>query len=143
MQFFRKISFFAFVMPLFLMVSGCTTLLNIGEAIDSYQNIKDTIKLGDAIEVVVPKLNQAMLRLSPKLVKQPEKYLKNGVLVEIHFARSRRIGDGLTTDDEFTPYIFNDGVLVGIGWTIIGGPKSVGQVVPRTKIINNNTTIVR
>ncbi|MCH2386777.1 MAG: hypothetical protein MK240_01115 [Opitutales bacterium] len=38
----------------------------------------------------------------------------------------RSICDHLTTDDEFTPYIFTDSVLTGIGWAVLGGPKSRG-----------------
>ena len=50
--------------------------------------------------------------------------------------------DGLTTDDEFTPYIFNNGKLVGIGWQVLGGPKSQGQATSDIYIQNRNTTIV-
>jgi hypothetical protein len=56
--------------------------------------------------------------------------------------RSARQPDGLTTDDEFTPYIFNDGRLVGIGWQVLGGPKTQGQATSDTYIQNTNTTIV-
>jgi len=37
--------------------------------------------------------------------------------------RSARQPDGLTTDDELTPYIFNDERLVGIEWQVLGGPN--------------------
>ena len=57
--------------------------------------------------------------------KNSDKYLKDGVKVEIYNMRSARQPDGLTTDDEFAPYIFNDGGLVGIGWQMLGGPKSL------------------
>ena len=56
--------------------------------------------------------------------------MDNGNLVEIYFFRSAWQSDGLTTDDEFTPYVFKDGKLVAIGWTSIGGIKSQGQASP-------------
>ena len=59
--------------------------------------------------------------------KPPESSLHDGKVREIHFARSRRIPDGRTTDDEFTPYVFEDDVLVAIGWTYLGGPKTIGS----------------
>jgi len=59
------------------------------------------------------------------------------VLVEIYFMRSGWQPDGLTTDDEFTPYIFHDGKLVGIGWSMIGGSKSQGQAQPIQSVIIN------
>jgi hypothetical protein len=54
-------------------------------------------------------------------------YKKEGILVDILYFRSGWNSDGLTTDDEFTPYIFNDGKLVAVGWQFIGGKKSQGQ----------------
>jgi len=48
--------------------------------------------------------------------------------------RSARQPDGLTTDDEFTPYIFNDERLVRIGWQVLGGPKALGQATSDTYI---------
>jgi len=38
--------------------------------------------------------------------------------------------DGMKTDDEFTPYLFIDGRLVGVGWAIVGGPRTKGQGPP-------------
>ena len=66
--------------------------------------------------------------------KSPEKFMKGKDLIEIYFFRSGRQPDGLTTDDEFTPYYFVNGKLNGIGWNQLGGAKSQGQVVPRTNI---------
>jgi len=67
-------------------------------------------------------------------------YKKEGVLVEILYFRSGWQSDGLTTDDEFTPYLFNDGKLVAVGWAVLGGAKSHGQTTPQTNI--HTTTVV-
>ena len=40
----------------------------------------------------------------------------------------------MTTDDEFTPYIFEDGKLIAIGWHILGGPKTKGRIPDRINI---------
>jgi hypothetical protein len=66
-------------------------------------------------------------------------YKKDGTLVEILYFRSGWQPDGLTTDDEFTPYLFNDGELVAVGWAILGGPKTQGQAPPETNV--HTTTI--
>ena len=97
------------------------------KALDFYKEVKFSIKLGDRRKNVVPKLNQVAKILSSHLGKDAEQYMKNGVKIEIHYVRSGWVRDGLTTDDEFTPYIFNNGILVAIGWTTLGGPKSISK----------------
>jgi hypothetical protein len=61
--------------------------------------------------------------------KPPESYKQGENIVEIYYFRSGRQPDGLTTDDEFTPYVFTNGILTAIGWAALGGPKSHGQVI--------------
>jgi hypothetical protein len=58
------------------------------------------------------------------LAKPPRFYFDNGSLVQIYYFRSSLIRDSRVTDDEFTPYIFRDGVLTSIGWRVLGGPNS-------------------
>jgi len=58
--------------------------------------------------------------------------LKDGKKIEIYYFRSGRQPDGLITDDEFTPYVFTDEVLTGIGWQVLGGPNSIGQINLKT-----------
>ena len=70
-------------------------------------------------------------------IKQPDRYVKDGVNVEIIYFRSGWQPDGLVTDDEFTPYLFNDGKLVAIGWAILGGAKSRGQAGTTVNVYNS------
>ena len=63
-------------------------------------------------------------------------------MVDIYYFRTLRQPDGLTTDDEFTPYVLNNDVLVAIGWTSIGGANSQGQTVPQTNVQVHQSTIV-
>lgn len=107
-------------------VAGCVEI-PIDNAIRKYNAVASQVNLGDSKESVLSILNPSQERLSRGLRKNPERYLKDGVTVEVYFMRSRRQPDGLTTDDEFTPYVFNDGKLVGIGWQALGGAKTQGQ----------------
>lgn len=116
-----------------VILSGCVGL-QIDEAIDSYRSAAAMVNLGDSKEKVLSVLSPTQIGLRAKAQKQPEAFLKEGKRIEIYFFRSGRQPDGLTTDDEFTPYVFTDGVLTGVGWQVLGGPKSVGQTTPETNV---------
>jgi len=115
--------FVIFIACLFLSGAAC----QVNQAMIKYNSVKEQVSLGDTKNKVLGILNPTLSPLSSNMMKQSEKYMKDGVLVEVYFFRSGLQPDGLTTDDEFTPYIFNDGKLVGIGWTMLGGAKSQGQ----------------
>lgn len=111
------------------LVTGCGVMeaTRIDEAITEHQSVANRIHLGDDKDHVLAVLNPIQERLLAKERKAPESYLKDGATVEIYFARSARQPDGLTTDDEFTPYVFTNGKLTAIGWSTLGGPKTQGQ----------------
>lgn len=119
-------------------LGGCT--LYIDNAIKKYNVAADQVELGDSKEVVLAVLLPTQKDLPQAYKKNPEKYMKEDVRVEIYYMRSARQPDGLTTDDEFVPYVFNDAVLVGIGWNALGGPKTQGQAKPETHV--HTTTII-
>ena len=106
-----------------LVLAGCAHT-GIDPAIEAYTLAARQVQLGDAKAQVLGVLEPTQVRLRPRLRKTPEKFLKDGVLVEIHYYRSGRQPDHMTTDDEFTPYVFNDGKLVAVGWTTLGGPRT-------------------
>ncbi|MCB4755811.1 MAG: hypothetical protein LHV69_02410 [Elusimicrobia bacterium] len=124
------------LMALFLLW-GCASIL-VGNSMRKYEAVRDQIQLGDSEDKVLSVLLPTESGLPLRLKKQPETYLQDKSLVKIHYARSGFQSDGLTTDDEFTPYVFKDGKLIAIGWQYLGGPKSVGQVVPITNVNVNN-----
>ncbi len=126
---------------LMLTLTSCAAY-KIDSASKKHRAVADQIDLGDSKEAVLAVLLPTQEGLSAGRQKPPEKYLKDGVKVEIYFMRSGRQPDGLTTDDEFTPYLFNDGALVAIGWSALGGPKTQGQATSDTYISNSNTTVV-
>jgi hypothetical protein len=122
-------------------LTGCVGM-QIDSAIGKYESAADQVSLGDSKEKVLAILAPTQEGVPTAARKSSDKYLKDGVKVEIYYMRSVRQPDGLTTDDEFTPYTFNNGKLVGIGWQVLGGPKSQGQATSDTYIQNTNTTIV-
>jgi len=122
-----------------LTLSGCMPSIQIDDSISNYRQVSHQISLGDDRAKVVSILSAAQKDLPGNYRKDTESYMKGDVKVEIYYARTRRQADGLTTDDEFTPYIFNNGELVAIGWTSIGGTKSQGQA----RSIQNTQVIIR
>ena len=124
-----------------LFFAGCAAT-SIDSKIKQYGKLAPQISLGDSkakfLEVFAPLFNL------PQMYQKPtDQYMQDGKTVAIYYIRSNRISDYLTTDDEFTPYIFTDSVLTGIGWAVLGGPKSRGQSPTATGVnINNSTTVI-
>jgi len=122
-------------------LTGCVGI-QIDRAISKYEAVAEQVELGDSKDKVLAILQPTQEGVPKSSRKNPERYIKDGVKVEIYYMRSGRQPDGLTTDDEFVPYLFNDGKLVGIGWQVLGGPKTQGQATSDIYISNQNTTIV-
>ncbi len=101
-------------------------------SVSKYDSSANLVDLGDSKEDVLSVLLPTQVGLSKRYSKAPDKFLMDEKRVEIYFFRSSWNSDGLTTDDEFTPYIFIDDTLVAIGWSAIGGPKTQAQAVPST-----------
>ena len=108
-----------------LVLGGCASPYQ--QTVDDYMAAYPLIDLGMSKEQVAGVLVSSQKRLSTSQIKQPDRYMKDGVAVEIVYYRSGWQSDGITTDDEFTPYLFNDNKLVAIGWHSVGGAKSQGQ----------------
>jgi hypothetical protein len=138
-----KKNFPAILIIVFVTTGFATQCGSIRTAIDRHNDVSGKIDLGDTKEKVLSKIlpTQEGLKVFPHHQKQPEKYMKDGVRVEIFYVRSGNNVDGLTTDDEFIPYVFNDDILVGIGWAILGGPSTQGQTRPVTNV-DVQTTII-
>jgi len=122
-------------------LSGCVTVID--DSISNYRQVSHQISLGDSKAKVIPILEVAQEGVPVEWRKVTESYIKNGVTVVIYYARTLRQADGLLTDDEFTPYVFNNGELVGIGWTSIGGAKSQGQARSITNVHQSTSVIIR
>jgi cell division protein FtsB len=109
-------------------LAGCAT---IDKAVQDYRLVYEQIKLGDSKQKVLSLLEPCQSELDAATKKPFERFSRDGHIYDIYYARSARIPNGCTTDDEFTPYIFRDGVLVEIGWDFLGGPKRTSVDVAR------------
>jgi hypothetical protein len=121
----------------------------ITSAIEQYNRNAPQIRIGDSKEAVLHALLQRPLRYGESSMdwfirdvvtrsrKEPRFYLDKGILVQIYYFRSSWFQDGRVTDNEFTPYIFRDGVLTSIGWRVLGGPTSFsgsGSILLRNEL---------
>ena len=98
-----------------LIFANCTSPYQ--TEVNSYNEIKSKVSLGMSFSQASSILPYA---------QKTDSYIKDGKRVDILYIRSDWISDGKTTDDELTPYIFEDQILVGIGWTMLGGAKTSG-----------------
>lgn len=128
-----------FSVALVLALTGCAAS-PYQLTVDDYIRAAPAVSLGMTKNQVINILQPSQQRLSNTEIKHPDMYKKDGVLVEILYFRSGWQSDGLTTDDEFTPYLFNDGKLVSVGWATLGGAKSQGQASSTTNV--HTTTII-
>ena len=130
------------LIPLILLTAlvGCVSPYQ--ATVDDYVDAYPNINLGMSKLEVQAILNPSQSRLSSSEKKRPDRYMKEGIAVEILYFRSGWNSDGLTTDDEFTPYIFNDDKLVAIGWQVLGGAKTQGQARDSIYYDNSSSTIV-
>src|SRR5574341_1013048 len=118
------------------LASGCATIeraeqahtqARLDEAIALYQTAAAQVRLGDSQEKVLALLEPAQAGLLSDDIKGPEAFpigTETGQrrMVDVFFFRSgwhadeAPTRDGVPLDDNFTPYLFTDGVLTGIGW---------------------------
>lgn len=117
--------FLAVLLVLFLF--GCTEH-RVDESIKKYQDVAPKVQVGDSEEKVLALLEPTQKGVPDKALKQPEQYLENNGLREVYYFRSSRTPDGMTTDDEFTPYIFQNRKLVAIGWNALERFKKHDQM---------------
>lgn len=125
-NFFPSLRYFA-VVSMVVLLSACASNQTINTAILAYEVEAGSIELGQTKTQVLAILSPTQANMPARFGKPHEEYLDGDKLKEIYFFRSRSFADGLVTDDEFIPYVFEDGVLIAIGWTAIGGPKTQAQ----------------
>ena len=109
---------------LYLSLISCAAF-TIDPVINQYNRSAYNIRLGMTISEV--------LRILPDQSKlgsygRTPSFFKDGNNdISIYYYRTGRISDDMTTDDEFTPYIFVNGGLSSIGWEALGGPRTYGN----------------
>lgn len=106
------------------------TASRIDEAIARYRAEAVKVKVGDRKDKVLALLQPTQFELQSNEIKGPQVFPTQTAsgddsLIEVHFFRSARHTDeapdanGQALDDNFTPYIFTDDVLTGIGWSTL------------------------
>jgi hypothetical protein len=76
--------------------------------------VRNKVELGDSKEKVLALLRLTQEGLSADASKPPDKFIQDGKNIEIYYTRSGWVQDGRITDDEFTPYIFENGILTAV-----------------------------
>jgi len=122
----RSIKFLGAASIIFLL-SACASNQSISTAILAFEAQAGNVQLGQSKAEVLAMLSPTQANMPSRFGKPFEAYIEDDKLKEVYFFRSRSFADGLVTDDEFIPYVFEDGVLIAIGWTAIGGPKTQAQ----------------
>ena len=98
---------------------GCAPTAVTQQAVTDYQTVASQISIGDAKEYVLAHYKPASRRFRRSLKRPSEQYLSYGEQVEIHFVRTALVSGIENVDDDFTPYVFKNDVLVSVGWTYV------------------------
>jgi hypothetical protein len=113
-----------FTISLFL--SGCSihATVDTDTASNSNDDVNDQVSLGDSKQEVLDLLTPDYdLAMKVRYLKDAEKYVPDGSVIEIYYMRSAANPDDPASNDEITPYMFLDDKLTGVGWDVVDGPK--------------------
>jgi len=102
-----------------LTVAGCAPNAVTQKGVADYKSVAAQISIGDAREYVLSILQTNQQAIPSHFKRRPERYLSYGEQVEIHFVRTGLSSGGSNNDDDFTPYVFKNDVLVSVGWTYV------------------------
>lgn len=127
-----------------LLLTACATTNPYSLTVDDYVAAAPQITLGMTPIQVAQILAPTQTRLKNDEQRRPERYLKNGATIDIHYYRSGWQSDGLNTDDEFTPYLFRDNRLVSVGWQTLRTTayKHLANIHVIGAVIEEESTIV-
>ena len=89
------------------------------QAVEDYKTAYSKISIGDARGHVLGILDTSQQGIPLRFRKRPERYLSYGEQVEIHFVRTGLESGISNHDDDYTPFVFKNDVLVSIGWTYV------------------------
>lgn len=98
------------------LLAGCHSS-HYQSTVDDYVLAAPQVELGMSPAQVRRILEPTQRRLDSTDRRHDARYRLGETLVEIHYYRSGWQPDGRLTDDEYTPYLFQDGALIAIGWT--------------------------
>ena len=98
---------------------GCAPNTVTMKAVEDYEKSLLKISIGDARGHVLAILDTSQQVIPLRFKKRPERYLSYGEQVEIHFVRTGLESGISNHDDDYTPYVFKNDVLVSVGWTYV------------------------
>ena len=98
---------------------GCAPNMVTMKAVEDYEKAYSKISIGDARGHVLAILDTSQQVIPLRFKKRSERYLSYGEQVEIHFVRTGLESGISNHDDDYTPYVFKNDVLVSIGWTYV------------------------
>ena len=100
-------------------VAGCAPSMTTQRAVEDYPVLASTVSIGDAKEYVLSILQSNQDLIPAHFRKRHEQYLSYGETVEIHFARTDLASGIANSDEDFTPYVFRNDILVSVGWRYV------------------------
>ena len=100
-------------------VAGCAPNPVTQKAVVEYQSVASQISIGDSRDHALAILQTNQQVIPSHFKRRPERYLSYGDQVEIHFIRTGLDSGSSNNDDDFTPYVFKNDVLVSVGWTYV------------------------
>ena len=86
------------------------------DTVDDYAAVAAQVRLGMSPAQVNGILAPTQLRLDNVERRPDERFRQDTREVLVRYYRSGWQPDGRLTDNEYTPYLFVDGRLVGVGW---------------------------
>ena len=98
---------------------GCGSNTITEQAVVDNKKAYSKISIGDARGHVLAILETSQQVIPLRFKKQPERYLSYGERVEIHFVRTALTSGISNHDNDFTPYVFKNDILVSVGWTYV------------------------
>lgn len=121
-----------FFIVLIAALAGCSTSTKAEKTVTAYDGAASKVHIGDLTADVLAILEPTQIDAhAKKWETKHDSINNNGTSIDIYYFRSSQPKSGLTTEDQYTPYIFKDGALAGIGWGMIQEQKENGYEIPR------------
>jgi hypothetical protein len=92
---------------------------------EAYRSAAASVGVGDPKGEVLRALLPTQAGIDPKSERAPESFVRaDGVRVDIYYLRSNFQPGGRIDRSDYTPYVFNDDVLVSVGWEALNRPNA-------------------
>ena len=100
-------------------LAGCAPNPVTQKAVADYKTVASQISIGDTRDYALAILQTNQQVIPSHFKRRPERYFSYGDQVEIHFIRTGLDSGSSNNDDDFTPYVFKNDVLVSVGWNYV------------------------